>query len=233
MLPGLHKLLLKHGLVSAHATFRLRHPFQKRRRSQVEKDRMSRFVDLHFPLNIDMNAVLDELRSLPRVAQAVEVTGFSPPIFPGDPLLGTTDQIAQDPATQLELQWYIFRCKVDRAWASASGADVVIADIDFGFFLGHDDLVPNIELNHTFNAVDGSSNVSVGSQDHGTGVLGLAAAASNTLGIAGVAFDAKLWPVQYDQGAGEPLPGLPLVNAIDWVMGENSNGRRVVINIEA
>jgi subtilisin family serine protease len=232
-LKALHELLLEHALAEAHPTFRSRHPRQRRQRSKAEKERLSRFVDLHFPLSVDTTDILAKLRALPEVAQAVEVRGFSAPAVPADPLIGTTDQLAQDPATQLEMQWYIFRCGVNRAWARASGNGVVIADVDFGFFLDHDDLQPNVESNHTFNAVDGTTDVSAGDQDHGTGVLGLAGAASNDLGIAGVAFNAKFWAIQYNQGNGTPLPGLPLVNAIDWIMQEDSGGRRVVINIEA
>ena len=165
--------------------------------------------------------------------QAVEVPEAVTSAFPTDPLVGTNDQLATDPVLMREFQWYLFRCGVDRAWASASGNGVVIADVDGGFFLDHQDLAPNVEMAHTFNAVDGSNDVTAGPQDHGTAVLGLAAAASNALGIAGIAFSAKLWPVQYTAGNGTPLNGIPLVNAIDWVIGEDSGGRRVVINVES
>lgn len=230
--PRLHALLNRHALHEAQASFRLRHPGQLRRRSQAEKDNLSRFVDLHFPANADIQAILRELRALPQVEQAVEVPEIVTSAFPTDPLVGTSDQPSINQALNRQCQWYIFRCGVDRAWASVSGNGVVIADIDGGFFLDHQDLAPNVERNHTHNAVDGSSDVTVGSQDHGTAVLGLAAAASNALGMAGVAFSAKLWPVQHTAGNGKPLDGLPLVNAIDWVIGEDSSGRRVVINVE-
>ncbi|MBB5339877.1 hypothetical protein [Tunturiibacter gelidoferens] len=79
------------------------------------------------------------LRSLPEVTHATEYFGFSAPsgagpglvapVFPADPLLGTTDQV-----TDPEQQWYIFRCKIDGAWTRVSGAGVVIADVDKGFF---------------------------------------------------------------------------------------------------
>ncbi|WP_406707446.1 S8 family serine peptidase [Tunturiibacter gelidoferens] len=49
------------------------------------------------------------------------------------------------------------------------------------------------QVERTYNAWDGTTNVSAGATDHGTGVLGLAGAESNTVGIAGVAFNAKLW----------------------------------------
>jgi hypothetical protein len=191
-------------------------------------------VDLHFPAEANIESILRDLRGLPQVARAIEVRGIIPSAIPSDPLIGTSDQLASDPNTGFEFQWYVFRCGVERAWAGATGQGVVIADVDAGFFLDHQDLVANIELAHAHNSVDGSNDVTAGAEtDHGTAVLGIAGAASNAVGIAGFAFGAKLWPVQADAGKGPSLPGDPLANAIDWVLGENSSGRRVVINIEA
>jgi subtilisin family serine protease len=137
------------------------------------------------------------------------------------------------PTTGFENEWYLFRCQADHAWAQASGANVIIADIDFGFLVTHQDLAPNLDLTHAHNSVDGSSNVSAGaSTDHGTGVLGLAAAASNGLGMAGFAFAATLWPIQANAGTGPALPGDAFANAIDWVSNANTNGKRLVINLE-
>ena len=231
--PRLHAVLNRHALHEAQASFRLRHPGQRRRWLQAEKDNLSRFVDLHFPSSADVQAILRELRALPEVEQAVEVPEIVTSAFPTDPLVGTSDQLANNPLLNRNCQWYIFRCGVDRAWASVSGNGVVIADVDGGFYLDHQDLAPNVEPSHTHNAVDGSPTVTAGDTAHGTAVLGLAAAASNAKGIAGVAFSAKLWPVQYTAGEGAPLGGIPLVNAIVWVTHEDSGGRRVVINVEA
>jgi subtilisin family serine protease len=164
----------------------------------------------------------------------VALPGFIPAAFPTDPLLGGTDQLASDPVTATEFQWYLFRCAVDRAWGRVTGKGVVIADVDAGFFPQHQDLAAKVELNHAHNSFDGSSDVTAGAQtDHGTAVLGLAGAASNNLGIVGVAFDADLWPIQTDAGKGAKKPGDPVANAIDWVIGEKSGGRRVVINVES
>jgi len=233
-IPGLHEVLNRHALHKAHASFRGRHQSQRRRRSQAEKDNISRFVDLHFPADADVGAILRDLRELPQVECAIEVRGIMPAAIPSDPLVGKNDQLESDPNTGYEFQWYVYRCGVNRAWAKVSGKGVVIADIDAGFYLDHQDLTANVERSHAHNAVDGSNNVTAGSQkDHGTAVLGIAGAASNGLGIAGFAFGAKLWPIEVDDGNGPKLPGDPIANAIDWVLGEDSGGRRVVINIEA
>ncbi len=212
-----------------------------KRRKKGEKARLSRFVHLHFPADADMEEIVRRLRALPDVAHAAEYRGFSAPsggavgltapVFPTDPLLGTRDQPDTNPATRLDHQWYIFRCKVDGAWTRVSGDGVVIADVDFGFFLGHEDLTNRVERKH--NAWDGTGNVSAGATDHGTGVLGLAGAASNTVGIAGVAFNANLWAIQYNTGTGQQLPGNTLASAIDWAAQQESGGKPVVINVEA
>ena len=232
-IPGLHEVVNRHELHNAHASFRGRHPRQHRRRSQAEKDNISRFVDLHFPADADIEAILRDLRELPQVERAVEVPGIKPAAIPSDPLVGPNDQLASDPNTGYEFQWYVYRCGVNRAWAKVSGKGVVIADIDAGFYLDHQDVAANVERSHAHNAVDGSNDVTAGNDTgHGTAVLGIAGGASNKLGIAGFAFGARLWPIQVDAGNGSSLLGDPLANGIDWVLGENSQGRRVVINVE-
>lgn len=231
-IPRLHEILNRHALAKAHPSFRLRHSGQRRRRTREEKAHLSRFVDLHFPANADVKEVLCELRGLREVEHAIEMRGIMPAAMPVDPLLGTSDQSKMTPGG-LYYQWYVFRCGVNRAWPSATGKGVIIADIDAGFRPDHEDLVGNIDPSHAYNAVDGSNNVSAGGNtDHGTGVLGLAGATSNDVGIAGFAYNARLWPIQTDAGNGPPLDGDALANGIDWVVGEDSGGARVVINIE-
>jgi subtilisin family serine protease len=192
------------------------------------------FVDLHFPIGADAEKIAAELRQLPEVERAVAMPVPIPPnALPTDPLIGNTDQVKLDPATGLELEWYVFRCRANQAWASFSGRNVVIADIDFGFLVTHQDLAPNLDLSFAHNSFDGSTNVSAGADtDHGTSVLGLAAAASNAEGIAGFAWGATLWPIQANTGTGAQLPGDAFANAIDWVTQADSGGKRVVINLE-
>jgi hypothetical protein len=240
-IAGMHEIALKHELHSAHPAFHLRYPGKMRHRKKGEKALLSRFVHLHFPAHANVEAIVRRLRELPEVVHAAEYRGFSAPsggavglaapVFPADPLLGTTDQPETDPATGHDYQWYIFRCKVDGAWTRASGSGVVIADVDWGFFLHHEDLTNRVE--RTYNAWDGTPNVSAGATDHGTGVLGLAGAASNTMGIAGVAFGATLWAIQYNTGTAPQIPGNALASAIDWVAQQDSGNRPVVINVEA
>ena len=219
----------------------------------------SAFVRLQFPPDVDTAGFAAELASLTDVERAVPVPTYLPPtatIAPAEPqaeeirkiampavlapagtplnepLVGTSGQLATDPQGQ-EYQWYIFRCAVNTAWSLASGSNVVVADIDWGYRTTHQDLAPRLEMANAYNSYDGGTNVSFGGAVfHGTGVMGLAGAADNSLGMAGVAYEAALWPVQGNAGPGAALPGDPWANAINWVRTRNSNGRRKVIILE-
>jgi subtilisin family serine protease len=66
---------------------------------------------------------------------------------------------------------------------------------------------------------------------HGTGVLGLAAATMNNVGMCGAAVNATTWPIQANTG-GTALAGYSWSNAIEWASTQNLNGHRMVIIIE-
>jgi subtilisin family serine protease len=150
----------------------------------------------------------------------------------GDPLTGTSDQLATDPKTGLDNQWYIFRTKLDQAWLQNDGNGVIIVDIDWGFRTSHQDLRQNIDAAHTYNAYDGSTNVSQGTWTmHGTGVLGMAAATMNNVGMCGAAVNATTWPIQANTG-GTALPGNAWANAIEWASTQKTDGHRMVIIVE-
>jgi subtilisin family serine protease len=230
------EVLHRHGVVQAHPSFRegpistLAQPAEHAEADTTRK----RFLDLQFPQDANLEQIVSELRTLPEVERAVVVPKAIPPnTLPADPLIGDTDQLSSDPTTGIEHQWYLFRCGVPAAWNKASGRNVIVVDIDFGFLTSHTDLISKIDQSHSFNACDGSTNVSVGAHiDHGTAVAGLAAAMSNSSGMAGFAYDATLWLVQANEGAGPTLPGDAFANAIDWVTKQNAQGKRLVINLE-
>lgn len=66
---------------------------------------------------------------------------------------------------------------------------------------------------------------------HGTGVAGLAAAAWDGKGMAGVAPGAQLWVVQADS-APPAVGGNAWARGIDWVRTTDSGGRRKVVILE-
>ena len=148
-----------------------------------------------------------------------------------EPLVGNQDTLyTVDPARGLENQWYIFRCNADSAWAMACGEGVVVADIDWGYRLTHEDLASGIDLNHAYNSYDGSNNVSLGNDVwHGTAVLGLVGARDNNKGMIGFAYGCTLWPIQANTGTGAHIGGNSWANAIDWVRADPTSARKVII----
>lgn len=233
----LHEVLMRYALQTAHFSFRLHHP-GKRRRPKSERDNLSRFVQLHFPPDINLGRLLKDLREVPVIERAIAYTGSIPArAQPAqlDPLVGQDDQWLFDPAFNCGFQWYLYRCNVPQAWQSVSGLNVVIADVDTGFNVNHQDLAPNIEMQWAYNSVSdtrGNNALPPGqNMDHGTGVLGIAGAAMNSLGVAGVAYSAKLWSIEAQFSNGPAQPWEPIGHAIDWLTQNAPSGRRVVINV--
>ena len=200
----------------------------------VDVPNLGSFVTLYFPPDANTQQIAQELNRLPEVERAVAVPKAIPPQTPlNEPLVGTSDQVVFNPATGLENQWYIFRCRTNQAWTMATGEGVVIADIDWGYRTSHQDLASRLDLSHAYNAFDGGTNVSTGgSISHGTAVMGIAGGADNNLGMGGFAFGASLWPVQADSGPGPFLGGNAWARGIDWVRTADSGGRRKVIILE-
>ena len=226
----------------------------------IDVPHLNDFVTLHFPADANVAEIAEQLSQLAEVERAVPVPIARPPgdveapprpaVRPSgdresapddtppigaplsEPLVGTGSVVTLNPVTGRENQWYIFRCGVNQAWSGGgSGANVVVADVDWGFRTSHEDLAGRIV--RTYNAVDGSANVTTGgSVSHGTGVLGLAGAAVNGKGMAGIAYEAELWGVQGDSGPGTPLGGNAWARGIDWVRTTDSGGRRKVIILE-
>ncbi|NUP13222.1 MAG: S8 family serine peptidase [Polyangiaceae bacterium] len=256
-LDRFNEIARQHGMLSAEPSIDIdmaeATAAQAVARSQgVDVPHYANLVTLHFPNDADTVAIAAELRRLPEVERAIAVPRAIPPsMVPvtetraptprreaapptdplADPLVGSSDQVVLDPTTNLENQWYVFRCNADDAWPQVSGKDVVIADIDWGYRTTHQDLAPNIDK--TYNSFDGGTDVTTGNRVfHGTGVTGLAAASANGKGIAGFAHEARIWAVQANTGPGSSLGGNAWARAIDWVRTTSSNGKRKVIILE-
>ena len=238
-LTDFNRIVQAHGLERAEPT--LNTPAEEAATAQtaarqlgMDIPNLASFVTLHFPDGSDTAQIARELEQLPEVVRAVPVPKAIPPQTPlNEPLVGTSDQVVVDPGTGLQNQWYIFRCRANQAWSMSTGANVVVADIDWGYRVTHQDLASRLDLTRAFNAFDGGTNVSFGASiDHGTGVMGLAGAADNNLGMAGIAWDASLWPIQANAGPGPSLGGNAWARGIDWVRTTSSGGRRKVIILE-
>ncbi|WJX02845.1 S8 family peptidase [Bacillus cereus] len=195
---------------------------------------LKNFMTFTFPKDADVQTIASELRQLEEVKNAVPVPKAIPPQSPLDePLVGTSDQVIIS-SSGLENQWYIFRCKANQAWNMSLGDNVVIADIDWGYRITHQDLSSRLDLSHAYNSYDGGTNVSHGdSISHGTAVMGIAGGADNGLGMSGFAPNAVLWPIQANSGPGPIIDSQNTwARAIDWVRRADSQGKRKIINLE-
>ena len=238
-LRSLNQILTKNKLESAEPS--LQTSMEEADRAQtaartkgIDAPHLGNFITFHFPEDADTEKIAEELNQLPEVVRASPLPTALPPATPLDePLIGTSGQVVVDPGTGLENQWYIFRCQANKAWDKASGNDVVIADIDWGYLTTHQDLASRLDLSHAYNSYDGGINISHGTSiGHGTAVMGIAGGADNNLGMAGFAHAATLWPVQANSGPGSPIGGNAWARAIDWVRTSDSGGKRKVIILE-
>jgi hypothetical protein len=230
--------ILRNNLVSWQPSFPLQYPWSREcsKKTALETyfhEGRDRFVTFKFSHEADVLAIAKELKALPEIDRAVAVPLLAPPSQPlEEPFAGSSDQVVPvcGPAGCLTNQWYLFRCGVPDAWAEpASGNGVVIADIDWGFDLSHPDLI-NTEL--TKNVIRDSPNVSDGNLLwHGNGVLGLAGAAVNAEGMAGIAYEATLWAIQAATGAiNRPVVDPEFwVAAIHFVRVTPATGRKIII----
>jgi subtilisin-like proprotein convertase family protein len=91
-------------------------------------------------------------------------------------------------------QWYLFSTNVPQAWTHATGKGIKVAVFDQGIDTTNPDLAPNDKLGLDRTALSlGAGGAPVKSTDnHGTEVAGVIAAARDGTGTVGVAYDAQL-----------------------------------------
>ena len=96
--------------------------------------------------------------------------------------------------------------KAEQAWNIATGLGVKVAVIDEGVDLTHPDLAGNLLPGYdATDAVYGGSNGGYGgnasvADAHGTACSGIIAAEDNTIGVKGVAYNAKIIPIRIAYG---------------------------------
>lgn len=124
---------------------------------------------------------------------------LNPQFTPNDPNFGTA--------------WHLAKIGAPTAWDSSQGAGVVIAILDTGVQPDHPDLAGKLVpgWNIYYNTVDTSDPVG-----HGTLVAGAAAAVTNNaLGVAGVAPNAMIMPIQVTGTAATASLSM-LANGTTW-----------------
>lgn len=129
---------------------------------------------------------------------------------------------------QVGRQWYVSdeNAKVFQAWDVAKcDGKVSIAYIDSGIDTDHPDLVDNVVASHSTI----SDNVE-DTNGHGTAVAGvLSARTNNSLGVAGISYNANLVPIKAFEGETAGLPGI--IKGIKWAIDNASTYNIKVINM--
>jgi hypothetical protein len=148
-----------------------------RGRTGRELPRLDLFVRLRVPGDVDVEALLAELRADPEIELAADV---SEPILPAVTPDYTPLQAYLDPAP------VGLDALRSHAFPGGAGAGIGVCAIEFGFNPLHEDLPP-VEVIY-----DPSHDLSQNA-DHGTAVLGEMAALGNGVGCTGVALDARFY----------------------------------------
>lgn len=175
------------------------------------------YARLRLGPNVSVPDALASLRRDPTVVWA-EANGYYTALgvhdIPQDPMLLPLED--KDPATGHN-QWGVFLAGVPWLWRQGGipGEGVTVAVIDTGidsFTSPHADLAANIHPTGKDFVDDDTNPTDVGAgaalYGHGTHVAGIVAAASNALGVAGVAYGAKVMVVRVlDCTAGNKCPG--------------------------
>jgi hypothetical protein len=225
----LKKLLNDYNLVSHEPTFSFNPPGLPP--EKTSPPRRERYYTLYFPLEKDVARISEDITnlSLSLVERAAPVPKLVPPTNPAN------ESLVQGSLCHVKRQWYVQRCRVDRAWnpqppiKGVSGKGVVVADIDWGFRTSHQELKRRIEV--TYNSMNGTPRVNQGCQVyHGTAVLGILGAEASGIGMVGFAYEANLWAIQAaNDTVNDPKFWFA---AIDYVRRADSKGRRKVICLE-
>jgi subtilisin family serine protease len=115
-----------------------------------------------------------------------------------------------DADTLSPLQWDMRQIHSPEAHAITGGSPaVLVGDIDTGIDFNHPDLAPNIDVANSVNCVSGAPVQGLAAQDdngHGTHTAGTIAAASNGIGIVGVAPNVRIAGIKAGNAAGFFFP---------------------------
>ena len=148
-----------------------------------------------------------------RIENAAATRGFATQL-PAQEVDAAEGDLPNAPATDTDtlsgLQWDMRQIRAPQAHAITGGSRaVLVGDIDTGIDFAHPDLAPNIDVANSANCVSGAPVQGTAAQDdngHGTHTAGTIAAASNGIGIVGVAPNVKIAGIKAGNAAGFFFP---------------------------
>src|ERR1051326_6772047 len=127
-------------------------------------------------------------------------------------------------------QWHLRTIHADSAWSRSKGSGIVVAIVDTGVDLSHEDLRGRL--------VSGKDFVDPGTppddeQGHGTFMAGLVAAdTGNAYGVASVAPLAKIMPVRVLNAQGSGTPSV-VSQGIDWAVTHGADVINLSLAVES
>jgi lantibiotic leader peptide-processing serine protease len=147
----------------------------------------------------DNSSFRDNLLTDKRVDNASSTAGLATQL-PDEQVEAGPADLPNAPATDADslsgLQWDMRQIHTPEAHAITGGSpSVLVGDIDTGIDFNHPDLQANIDVANSANCVSGAPVPGTAAQDdngHGTHTAGTIAAASNGIGIVGVAPNVKI-----------------------------------------
>jgi subtilisin family serine protease len=160
------------------------------------------------------SAFRDRVLTDSRVEGASATTKFASKLDPVQADAGNPGDLPNAPATDTDtfssMQWDMRQIHTPQAHAITGGSpSVLVGDIDTGIDFAHPDLAPNIDVANSVNCVSGVPVPGLAAQDdngHGTHTAGTIAAASNGIGIVGVAPNVKIAGIKSGNAAGYFFP---------------------------
>ncbi len=149
-------------------------------------------------------------------SQSTDAEGPPPGDLPNAP--------ATDTDTLTPLQWDMRQIHTPEAHAVTGGSpSVLVGDIDTGIDFTHPDLALNIDVADSVNCLSGAPVPGLAAQDdngHGTHTAGTIAAASNGIGIVGVAPNVKIAGIKAGNADGYFFPEA-VICAFVWAGSHN------------
>jgi subtilisin family serine protease len=170
-------------------------------------------------VTVPTQAVINKLKGLHNV-ERIENDAIAHVVAP--PVKETT--IVTQPLQSVP--WGVNRIDAPKSWAASRGTGVKVAVIDTGIDKSHPDLIDSIAGGVNFVQAGRGPRATVDpaawndDNGHGTHVSGTVAASDNTIGVVGVAPQARLYGVKALNSAGSGYVS-DIISGIEWSVGNS------------